>query len=223
MSEGDQLPLGLPLEARLGIDDLVVSHVNRDAVTFLESWPDWPVQIVILAGPVGVGKSHLASIWANKAKAVSLPPSGDLTPQSQSNANVVVEDIGLGNFNETALFHLINSVRAHNGSLLLTSRTWPGNWGMQLPDLTSRMKLARLIELNEPDDQLLRGVMTKLFADRQLEVDGPVIDYMVMRMERSLACAQDLVTKLDTISMAQKRAITKPLAAQALRQLGLQE
>ena len=95
MSEGDQLPLGLPLEARLGIDDLVVSHVNRDAVTFLESWPDWPVQIVILAGPVGVGKSHLASIWANKANAVSLPPSGDLTPQSQSNANVVVEEIRL--------------------------------------------------------------------------------------------------------------------------------
>ncbi|MEP1205956.1 MAG: hypothetical protein ABJM29_04880 [Rhizobiaceae bacterium] len=224
MSNPDQLPLGLALNAGQGIDDLVVSHVNRDAVTFINSWPNWPVPIVILAGPVGVGKSHLAAIWAERAAAATLQPSGDLAPEPEdSGANFVVEDIGPGNFDETALFHLINNVRAHGGNLLLTSRTWPGNWGMELPDLTSRMKLARLIELSEPDDLLLRGVMTKLFADRQLDVDGTVIDYMVLRMERSLACAQDLVTRLDDLSMAQKRAITKPLAAEALRQLGLQE
>ena len=223
MSKQVQLPLDLPLEAGKGIDDLVVSHVNRDAVDFIESWPDWPVPIVILAGPIGVGKSHLAAIWAYLAEATFLPPSGELKLKPNCPPNVVVEDIGPGNFDETALFHLINSVRSSKGSLLLTSRDWPGNWGMKLPDLTSRMKLARLIELNEPDDQFLIAVMTKLFADRQLDVDGSVIDYMVLRMERSLGCAQSLVEILDELSMAQQRSITKPLAAEALRQLGLQE
>ena len=223
MSKQVQLPLDLPLEAGRGIDDLVVSHVNRDAVDFIESWPDWPVPIVILAGPIGVGKSHLAAIWADISNAIMLPPTGDLNLPSDQPPNVVVEDIGPGNFDETALFHLINSVRSNKGSLLLTSRYWPGNWGMELPDLTSRMKLARLIELNEPDDQFLVAVMTKLFADRQLDVDGAVIDYLVLRMERSLACAQNLVETLDELSMAQQRSITKPLAAEALRKLGLQE
>lgn len=223
MSNNVQLPLGLPTNIGRGAEDLIVSPVNKDAVSFINSWPDWPVPIVILAGPVGAGKSHLASVWASMAEAIQLPASDQLTLPAQAGANVVVEDIGAGNFNETALFHLINEVRAHGGNLLLTSRTWPGNWGMQLPDLTSRMKLARLIELNEPDDELLQGVMAKLFADLQIEVDGPVIEYMVLRMERSLASAQQLVTTLDSLSMAQKRAITKPLAAQALRQLGMQE
>ncbi len=223
MSSNVQLPLGLPTNIGQGVEDLIVSPVNRDAVTFIHSWPDWPVPIVILAGPVGAGKSHLAAVWANMAKAIQLPAADELKLPAQSGANVVVEDIGPGFFDETALFHLINEVRAHGGNLLLTSRTWPGNWGMQLPDLISRMNLARLIELNEPDDELLQGVMAKLFADLQIEVDGPVIEYMVLRMERSLACAQQLVTTLDGLSMAQKRAITKPLAAQALRQLGVQE
>lgn len=223
MTANGQLPLNLPSTAGLGQEDLVVSAVNHGAVSFIESWPNWPGPIAILAGPVGVGKSHLAAVWAHKAEATFLPPPDDLSISVEGGAFFVVEDIQVGNFDDTALFHLINSVRAQNGNLLLTSRTWPGNWGIELPDLQSRMKLAHLIELSEPDDQLLRGVMMKLFADRQIEVGAPVVDYLVLRMERSLACAQDLVDVLDNLAMAQKRAITKPLAADALRQMGLQE
>lgn len=223
MTVNGQLPLNLPSTTGLGLEDLVVTQVNQSAVSFIESWPDWPGPIAILAGPVGVGKSHLAAVWANKAEAAFLPPPDDLSFSLEGDRYFVVEDIQAGNFDDTALFHLINAVRAQNGNLLLTSRTWPGNWGIELPDLQSRMKLAHLIELSEPDDQLLRGVMIKLFADRQIEVGSTVVDYLVLRMERSLACAQDLVGILDNLAMAQKRAITKPLAADALRQMGLQE
>ena len=223
MTVNGQLPLNLPSTTGLGLEDLVVTQVNQTAVSFIESWPDWPGPLAILAGPVGVGKSHLAAVWANKAEAAFLPPPDDLSFAVEGDPYFVVEDIQAGNFDDTALFHLINSVRAQNGNLLLTSRTWPGNWGIELPDLQSRMKLAHLIELSEPDDQLLRGVMMKLFADRQIEVGAAVVDYLVLRMERSLACAQDLVDMLDNLAMAQKRAITKPLAADALRQMGLQE
>ncbi|MEP0943448.1 MAG: hypothetical protein ABJH63_05985 [Rhizobiaceae bacterium] len=223
MNGSGQLPLNLPARSGQGLDDLVVTQVNQNAVSFIESWPNWPGPIAIIAGPVGVGKSHLAAVWAELANATFFQPSGDLTLSPDIGVNIVVEDIQAENFDDTALFHLINSVRAQGGSLLLTSRTWPGNWGIELPDLHSRMKLAHLIELSEPDDVLLRGVMIKLFADRQIDVGMPVVDYLVLRMERSLACAQNLVDTLDALSMAQKRAITKPLAADALRQLGLQE
>lgn len=221
--KSEQLPLHLPLEAARAREDLVMTDANKQAVAFLDSWPEWPGPITILAGPVGAGKTHLAHIWAAKADATFLAPttSGDQpVPQTGS---FVVEDIAQGVFSETWLFHVINAVRAGNGNLLLTSRQWPADWGIALPDLQSRMKLAHLIELNEPDDGLLTGVLAKLFSDRQLNVEPTVVDYLVLRMERSLASAQILVDEIDRLSLVEKRSVTKPLAAQALKSLGLQE
>ncbi len=217
-----QLPLHLPVEAARARDDLVVTDANKQAVAFMDSWPQWPGPIAILAGPTGAGKSHLAEIWATRAEATFLSPSKEGT-DIHSGGNVVVEDITQGGFSENWLFHLINSVRASQNSLLLTSRRWPGDWGITLPDLQSRMKVAHLMELNEPDDALLAGVLIKLFSDRQLTVDTSVIDYLVLRMERSLASAQILVAIVDRLSLVEKRRVTKPLASQALRELGLQD
>ncbi len=223
-----QLPLHLPLEVASAREDLVVTDANREAVTYLDNWPlmnegSDTISIAILAGPVGAGKSHLANIWAARVGAEFLSPSTTADQQVPSEGSYVVEDIAQGAFSETWLFHLINAIRASNGSLLLTSRRWPGNWGITLPDLQSRMKLAHLMELNEPDDGLLAGVMTKLFSDRQLHVEANVVEYLVVRMERSLASAQKLVAEIDNLSLAEKRGVSKPLAATALRNLGWQE
>lgn len=220
--EFKQLSLQLPLQAAQAREDLVVSDVNRHAVEFMDAWPDWPGAIAILAGPVGAGKTHLAQIWASRANAHFLDLSLDPEPtEVLPGANFVVEDIVQGAFNESWLFHLFNAVRASKGHLLLTSRRWPGEWGVALPDLQSRVKSAHMMELQEPDDALLRGVLSKLFADRQLLVEPSVIDYLVLRMERSLASAQALVERLDQLSLSEKRAITRPLAADVLSNLGL--
>ncbi|MFD0915652.1 hypothetical protein ACFQ14_04470 [Pseudahrensia aquimaris] len=217
----EQLPLHLPLQAAQAREDLIVGPSNTHAVEFLDSWPQWPTRIAILAGPTGSGKSHLAQIWASRSEARFLDPSLD-SPDDPSIGSVVVEDIAQGNFAESWLFHLINTLRANGGDLLLTSRRWPSDWGIVLPDLQSRMKTAHLMEISEPDDMLLAGVLTKLFADRQVEVDPSVIEYLVTRMERSLASAQEMVERLDVLSLAEKRAVTRPLVAEALRQMGLQ-
>ena len=218
-----QIPLQLPLEAAQARDDLIVSASNEQAVAYLDSWPDWPGPVGILAGPTGAGKTHLAQIWASKSKALFLDPALDIGDQVQpGHENFVVEDIAQGNFSETWLFHLINTVRAAKGHLLITSRRWPGEWGVSLPDLRSRLKTAHVMEIAEPDDIMLTGVLMKLFSDRQLLVEPSVIDYMSTRMERSLAAAQNLVRRLDELSLADKRAVTKPLASQALSELDQQ-
>ena len=135
----------------------------------------------------------------------------------------MVEDIAQGGFSETWLFHLINAIHMNKGNLLLTSRRWPGDWGISLPDLQSRMKLAHLLELNEPDDVLLTGVLSKLFSDRQLHVKTSVVEYLVHRMERSLASAQTLVAEIDGLSLSEKRGVSKHLASAALKNMGLAE
>ncbi len=218
----EQLPLHLPLEAASARDDLVVASANASAVAYLDAWPDWPGPVGILAGPVGCGKTHLAHIWAAKANARFEAPSTDPErPPPDHGGCVVVENMMQGAFSETWLFHLFNTVRQTGASLLLTSRRWPGDWGIALPDLRSRLATAHLMEVGEPDDALLKGVLLKLFADRQLTVDASVLDYLAVRMERSLSSAQTLVSELDRLSLSRKRAITRPLAGEALRELGL--
>ena len=115
---------------------------------------------------------------------------------------------------ETGLFHLINAVRAAGTHLLLTARRFPSAWGVRLPDLASRLKAAATVEILEPDDHLLAGVITKLFADRQVEVEPHVVQFLVRRIERSLSTAIGVVDRLDRAALEQKTRITRALAAE---------
>ena len=74
-------------------------------------------------------------------------------------------------FDETALFHLLNLAREEAAYVLLTARTAPAAWTIRTPDLASRLKALPVVALAPPDDALLRAVLVKLFADRQLGVD----------------------------------------------------
>ena len=215
-----QLPLHLPLESAQARDDLVIGGSNRQAVSFLDSWPDWPARLAILCGQKGAGKSHLAQIWAARAQArfIKPGPAGQEIDTSE-NGNFVIESLSQGGFSEVWLFHLLNAARAANGFVLITARRPVCDWGIALPDLNSRLKAAHKMTIHEPDDTLLHGVLFKLFCDRQMEVDLAAIDYLVHHMERSLACALDMVARLDKISLASKRKVTRPLAAQILGEM----
>lgn len=215
-----QLALTLPVDPALSSDDFVIGNANWTAYQHLFSWPDWPSRICLLAGPVGSGKTHLSSIFAQHADALvlspnALPSASDLAALDRP--VLVLEDAHHTEKTpefEARLFHLINHVQEQQGALLLTSRSWPDTWGLDLPDLRSRLRAATPMELFEPDDDLLRQVLTKLFADRQLDVDLRVLDYIVVRMERSLAAAGALVEALDRLSLERSRPITRPLAAE---------
>lgn len=212
-----QLPLDLGHGTGYSRDELVVSAANQQAVALVDSWPDWPSPVVILAGPTGSGKTHLASIWQEKTGALQL--DGHRLGGGGAdfgNRPVLIDDIDAAPFSEEALFHLINTVRAAGSHLLLTARRFPSAWEVTLPDLASRLKAAAMVEIYEPDDLLLDGVITKLFADRQIEVEPHVVQYLARRIERSLATAMRVVARLDRMAMEQKTRITRALAAGAI-------
>lgn len=221
VSEPRQIPLDLAHNTGLSRDELVVSKSNASAVNLIDSWPQWPANFMIVAGPPGSGKSHLASIWAARAGATRIA-TDELSITSSALAagtNVLIDGIGDTAFDETALFHLVNAVRENGGSLLITTRRWPSSWKVSLPDLLSRVKSAPTIEIAEPDDSLLSGVILKLFADRQLMVDPNVVSYLVSRIERSLATAQSVVERLDKAALESKSRITRQLAATVLTEM----
>lgn len=210
-----QLPLDLGHRAELSRENLIVSPANAAAVALVDRWPDWAAPVAVLAGPSGSGKSHLAEVWAQAADAVRLAP--DRLGQGQEAARqgraILVDGIAAGMIDETALFHLINQVRAGGSHMLLTSRVLPAAWGVTLPDLASRLRAATVVAIGEPDDLLLAGVITKLFADRQVDVEAHVVAYLISRIERSLSTAGRVVDQLDRIALEQKSRVTRSLAA----------
>jgi chromosomal replication initiation ATPase DnaA len=204
-----QYPLALPLAPHYRAEDFVVSPGNETALHWIQAWPGWPGNAMLLSGPAGSGKTHLAQIWSERAKAASLAPeslSSDCLPALD--APLVLEDIErIGD--EAALFHLLNAARENATPLLLTlsSTAWP----FTLPDLTSRLRALPAATLAAPEDTLLSAVLAKLFADRQLQVTAEVLVYLGARMERSFAAAQQLVARIDAAALAQQRAVTLPL------------
>jgi chromosomal replication initiation ATPase DnaA len=213
-----QLPLAFSHAAGRSSDDLVVTTANRAAVDLIHSWPHWPAPVVVLAGPAGSGKSHLGHIWRELSGAAELDRRR-IDAALADEGPAFLDDADLGGLDETGLFHAINAARARNHDLLISARRFPAAWGTKLPDLASRLKAAATVEIGEPDDELLAGVITKLFADRQVEVEPFVVQFLVRRIERSLATAIHVVDKLDRLALEQKTRITRGMAAEIVSAL----
>ncbi|MEM9795320.1 MAG: hypothetical protein AAF919_02455 [Pseudomonadota bacterium] len=211
------LPMEQPrLEAR-GRDDFMVSASNSDAVALLDRWPDWPDKRLALVGPEGSGKSHLAAIWADEVGAQILPAL-DLRADAAVDlaaGPLVIEDADRG-VDETALFHLWNAGAAAGQRLLLTGRTRPAAWPVELPDLRSRLASLTPANIEEPDDTLLSVLLLKLFADRQLRVKPALIGYLLPRMERSFRAAAEMVDRLDRVSLERGVPLNRDLAKDLL-------
>ncbi len=213
-----QLPLDLAHRAASSRDDIVPSASIAPALHLIDHYPDWPAPVVVLVGPAGSGKTHLARVWQDMSAAVS-PRPGHLAAAALDLAEhgpVVIDDADALPIDEAGLFHLINAVRSSGTHLLLTASTSPAAWPITLPDLASRLKAAAIVEIGAPDDMLLEGVLTKLFADRQVDVEPSVVQYVVKRMERSLEAAGKLVAELDRLALARKSRITRALAAEVV-------
>ncbi|WP_243368066.1 DnaA ATPase domain-containing protein [Microvirga solisilvae] len=214
-----QLAFDLPLDPRYGAEDFLVSPSNEQAYGLIESWPEWPDTILLLVGPPGSGKSHLASIWATNARAWTVDAreiSHDKVPHLVSNGALAIEDMDRGERDEAALFHLLNLAREKKTALLITCETPPDRWGLTTPDLLSRLRLAPSVTIEAPDDALLKAVLVKLFVDRQLVVDTSVVDYISLRIERSLAKASELVALLDKEALSRGRRVSRAIAAEIL-------
>jgi chromosomal replication initiation ATPase DnaA len=214
-----QLTFDLPLEPRFGPEDFLVSPSNEAAYGLIERWPEWPDTALLLLGPRGSGKSHLAAIWAGNARAWTVDAfevADGKVPHLVSNGALVIEDADRGDRDEAALFHLMNLARERKASVLLTAEAAPDRWNLRTPDLLSRLRLAPSIALEPPDDALLKAVLVKLFLDRQLVVDTSVVDYIALRIERSLARAAEIVAALDREALSRGRRISRPIAALVL-------
>jgi chromosomal replication initiation ATPase DnaA len=215
-----QLAFALPHAESLSRDDFLEGPSNAAALALIDSWPDWPNRIMLLTGPEGSGKSHLAAIWAEQAGARSTTAhalSAAAVPGALATGALVVEDLNPSGFDERALFHLMNLAREDQAYVLITARVPPAAFQVELRDLRSRLRAVPAATLLPPDDQLFRALIVKFCADRQMSVDEAVVSYLATRIERSFAAARQAVELLDTEALRLGRPVTRALAAELLR------
>jgi len=212
--------LALPHAERLTRDDFLEGPANEAGLSLIDSWPDWPNRIMLLVGPEGSGKSHLASIWAELSGARSTSAyalTADAVPGALATGALVVDDLKPQGFDERALFHLLNLARQDEAYVLMTARIPPSAFEVELRDLRSRLRAVPVVTLLPPDDLLLRALIVKFCADRQLVVDESVVSYLTSHIERSTTAARQAVELLDSEALRLGRPVTRALAAELLR------
>ena len=221
-TKSEQLLLDLPHREALGREDFLVTSSNAAAVELVDQWPNWPSYAAVIVGPESCGKSHLVEVWRQRSFAVKIQAK-DLTtanvPQLFEQQAAAIEDTHEGNIDERAIFHALNLAKQEGKFILFTSHRTTNQLGFKIPDLVSRLNSLPVVQIAPPDDTLLRGVLVKLFADRQLTVDEGLINYTLMRMPRSLATARKLVSEIDHLALTEKAEVSKPLVARVLTKL----
>ena len=209
-----QLAFHFPIPHDYAAEDFIVSPANREAFGWVTQWPNWYDNYgVVIYGPSGCGKTHLSHMWEwqSRAQRVAAQTLDDtfLHEYADSIPCYVIENLEKLQ-DETALFHLLNIAKEQKGFVLLTSVEAPSQLIFKLPDLRSRLHALPTIDIAAPDDDLLKALLLKQFADRQLRINSDVIDYLLIRMERSFPAAKYLINLLDEKALQQGRNITIP-------------
>lgn len=201
------------------VADFIAGEANAQALALVDRWPDWPYSIMLIHGPTGSGKTHLAHVFAKKSYATFIDPVRvGSVPADQllaGNHSWVLDGLAQVE-DEAALAQLINHVRARGDYLLLTAPVSAHEYPFRLPDLSSRIKAIPSVAVGSPDDALLSGVLAKTFADLQLRIAPEVMNYAINQLERSYEAVQRFAAAVDHLSLTRGRAITIPLVKEAL-------
>jgi len=223
-----QLALDFPALARDPELTYVEAPSQAAARAALARWRDWPVGALAIVGPTGSGKSHLAALWARAAGATIVP--GAQIEAAPAAGPIVVEDadqaLARGQISDLALMAVLERARAGvAGPVLFTARVAPagpaasaapGAWAATLPDVVSRLALVSVITIDDPGDEDLRLLLVKHLGDRGAPATPSLIEYLLRRIERSFAAAEDVIAQLDRAALERKQRITRNLAREVL-------
>ncbi len=213
-----QLPLPIFREPRFAEVDFRLASSNAEACAWLRRTEEWPSHRLALWGEAGRGKTHLLHIWAGRTRGQICRGPDLFGLPAQPTAGLALDDADAV-ADEAALLHLLNAAGEAGLPVLLAARSPPARWRVRLPDLTSRLRAITAVEIGPPEDELLRSLLARLLADRQLRLPETVQEWLVRRLPRSAAAVGDAVKRLDAAALDRHRTITARFAAEVLHDI----
>jgi chromosomal replication initiation ATPase DnaA len=209
-----QLPLPIFREPQFVETDFRAAPSNAEARAWLRRTEAWPGLRLALWGDAGRGKTHLLHIWAG-GNGARVCRGAELAGVPEVTAGIAIDDADTA-VDATSLLHLLNAAAEARMPVLLAARAPPARWQIDLPDLASRLRAITAVEIGPPEDALLRILLSRLLAERQLRIPEPVQDWLIRRLPRSAAALGDAVARLDSAGLDHRRNITVPFAAGVL-------
>ena len=217
----DQLILKFPTYQAYKKEDFYVSPSNQKAYDFIESWPKWIKRIVNVFGPVGSGKSHLASILKNKTSCLIIN-SNEINEETFSKFKtkeaLIIENMD-EKISEKFLFALWNAALQDNKYFLITSKKPINSYKFKLNDLISRINSSLIIGIDLPSDELISVILTKNFSDKQIKVEKKHIDYIIKRIDRSYEKISQFILVLDRYSLKKGSPFNLKLIKEVLKMI----
>ncbi len=205
-----QLPLDLDTPDRWSRDNFVADAALAAVLDIVLKPQDWIAPHLVLLGDQGSGKTHIGHMFAAETGGVFLSAADTLTLDvgALEDRAYIVDDAEAAS--QPVLFHLCNHALATSHPLLLLTQTQPRAWTIEVPDLASRLYAMRVVTVPEPDEDLLRDILQRLFARRAISPSPDAVDYVMLRIDRSVGAVQKIVTELEYY--AGGRAFNRALA-----------
>ena len=225
-----QIIFPFAVNTQMGTDDFMVSDCNKEAWQMVNNLPQWVENGLFIYGPQGCGKTHLAHIFADNVKKISVKPAAvAIVDASQvtaakvkrlaaENQAIAVENIGPQNNNE-ALFHLFNLFNQDGKYMLWTAEYAPQHMHFALADLQSRLNMLPAVVIKEPDDMMIRMLTAKLLNDRQIIANQEILDYITTYAQRSFSYIRELIEEADAISLRMKMPINHVVIKKAMENI----
>lgn len=208
-----------------------VSEKNRFAFESITLWPNWHKKFIFIYGPEACGKSHIANLWRKKSNAQIITKKFLANIYNKKNQNLInntrnwlFEDIDQflickkSNLDEKIL-NLINLLSEKKSFLLITSKTPPPNFSFILKDLLSRLNAFLVIEIKEPDQDLLKKIIVKRLKIRQINLTNRQILFLINRIERTYLNIKKVTDLIDKLSLQKKSNININLFKDILKSL----
>ncbi len=169
-----------------------------------------------LYGPKKSGKSYLAQIWLKKNNAIQYNNNININDLIlNENKNVLIDNMYL--FDEEKIFYIVNNCILNNSKILITSNDKINEIIFKYNDLSSRLKTFSILEINQPNDEMLLTILTKLLIEKQFIINSnDIFEYILRRVDRSYQGINEIVDKLDILSLEKKRQLTIPLIKEIL-------
>lgn len=209
-----QLPLPFAYAPHLTAADFLPAPSNAAALAWLGRTEAWPQGRLALWGQEGSGKTHLLHVWAARLGAVLLAGPGLRLAALAPDRPLAIDDADTAP--EQPLLHLLNAAAESGLAVLLAGRTPAARWPVALPDLASRLRATAAVEIRPAEDALLRALLARLLAERQVAVPEAVQSWLLTRLPRTPAAVREAAARLDRAALAAGGAVTRAIAARVL-------